>query len=101
MLTPPTSIIASQGTLHKVQPLLEKPEPKPQVLPLLQDIRTTPFENSLLSRYHGTRGSTPPGLIAVDWETTTPWMRLLRDIRDHYSLAQYEIFTTFGIMDPD
>lgn len=70
----------------------DKIGPKPHVVRALEDIKTTPFENSLLSRLQGTRASTMPGLIAVDWETITPWMSLMRDIRDHYRLAQYENF---------
>lgn len=84
---------APTGSLHQLQPTPDKTEPKQEVLSALEDIKTTPFENSLLSRLQGTRGSTLPGLIAVDWETITPWMSLMRDIRDHYSLAQYENFS--------
>ncbi|KAJ3571043.1 hypothetical protein NP233_g4013 [Leucocoprinus birnbaumii] len=61
--------------------------PKPQIVQALEKIQTTPFESSFISRLQGTRRSTIPGLIAVDWETVTPWMSLMNDIRDHYKLA--------------
>lgn len=66
----------------------EKANPKLLVLSALENIKTTPFESSFLSRLQGTRGVALPGLIAVDWETITPWMSLMRDIRDHYGFAQ-------------
>lgn len=31
----------------------------------------------------------PLGVLAMDWETVSPWMNLMSDIRDHYALAQY------------
>jgi hypothetical protein len=54
----------------------------------LYSIETTPFSSSFLSRLHGTQHLLPSGLIAIDWETRTPWMDLMADIRDHYSFAQ-------------
>jgi len=60
---------------------------------MLEEIQTTPFDHSFLSRLQGeARGYTFSGLIAVDWETITPWMSLMSDIRDHYGLAQYAHF---------
>ena len=64
---------------------------KSEVLDALYNIETTPFENSFLSRIHGVTFSDVEAPIAVDWETKTPWMNLMNDIREHYSYAQYVI----------
>ncbi|KAF8880191.1 hypothetical protein BD779DRAFT_1101417 [Infundibulicybe gibba] len=61
--------------------------PNSVVLDTLEAIQTTPFEHSFLSRLWGARGYCTPGLIAVDWETQTPWMKLMIDLRAHYRLA--------------
>ncbi|KAF8159861.1 hypothetical protein B0H34DRAFT_843548 [Crassisporium funariophilum] len=69
---------------------LSPPPPPPvnhEVLHALYDIKTTPFRCSFLSRLHGTRDLFPDGLVAVDWETRTPWMNLMADIRDHYTFS--------------
>ncbi|TFK25101.1 hypothetical protein FA15DRAFT_372502 [Coprinopsis marcescibilis] len=58
-----------------------------EVLDALNDITTTPFENSFLSRLQGTRAAMAPSAIYIDWETVTPWMNLMMDIREHYALA--------------
>ncbi|KAJ7095482.1 hypothetical protein C8R43DRAFT_1049394 [Mycena crocata] len=61
------------------------------IIEALESIKTTPFENSFLSRLHGVaRGAAIPDLVSVDWETVTPWMRLMIDVRDHYSFAHPE-----------
>ncbi|KAJ7483192.1 hypothetical protein FB451DRAFT_101778 [Mycena latifolia] len=61
------------------------------IIEALESITTTPFENSFLSRLHGVaRGAAIPGLVSVDWETVTPWMSLMSDVRDHYSFAHPE-----------
>ncbi|PPQ94441.1 hypothetical protein CVT25_002532 [Psilocybe cyanescens] len=62
----------------------------PEVLDALYNIQTTPFESSFFARLEGTRESFPPGLISVDWETRTPWMSLMADIREHYTFAHPE-----------
>ncbi|OCH96331.1 hypothetical protein OBBRIDRAFT_787413 [Obba rivulosa] len=73
---------------------LEAPRPtsnvNPQVLDALYAIQTTPFERSFLSRLNGVRSERTPGLIALDWETRSPWMELMGDIREHYGLAHPE-----------
>ncbi|KAJ7600926.1 hypothetical protein C8J56DRAFT_21755 [Mycena floridula] len=56
----------------------------PEILEGLNKIQTTPFQNSFLARLHGSREAVPA--FAVDWDTVTPWMRLMADIREHYSL---------------
>lgn len=66
----------------------------PEVLDALYNIKTTPFGHSFLSRLHGSRRFIPPGLVAVDWETRTPWMNVMADIREHYILAQ-SVFKSF------
>ncbi|KAF8166566.1 hypothetical protein K438DRAFT_1921453 [Mycena galopus ATCC 62051] len=61
------------------------------IIEALESIKTTPFENSFLARLHGVaRGAAIPGLVSVDWETATPWMSLMSDIRDHYTFAHPE-----------
>jgi hypothetical protein len=62
--------------------------PSKEVIDTLNSIKTTPFAHSFLSRLRGFRGFAPPGLVAVDWETRTPWMNVMADIREHYLFAQ-------------
>jgi len=59
-----------------------------EVLNGLYGIRTTPFSSSFLSRVDGTNEHLPLGLLAIDWETRTPWMNLMADIHNHYSFSQ-------------
>lgn len=61
----------------------------PAILDALYAIKTTPYESSFLSRLQGFSPSPQSGVIAIDWDTRSPWMELMSDIRDHYSLAQY------------
>lgn len=73
-----------------VTPLLRPPAtlaPRPQVIDALYSIQTTPFESSFLSRLQGTKIVSSKA-IAVDWETITPWISLMNDIREHYVLSQ-------------
>ncbi|KAJ3902437.1 hypothetical protein F5879DRAFT_1010915 [Lentinula edodes] len=51
----------------------------------LCSIRKTSYGNSFASRLYGNHARTP-GLIHVDWDTKTPWMNLMEDIREHYQL---------------
>ena len=60
-----------------------------EVLDALYNIETTPYDHSFLSRLRGSRSFVPPGLVAVDSETRTPWMNLMADIREHYLFAQF------------
>ncbi|KIP02737.1 hypothetical protein PHLGIDRAFT_78686 [Phlebiopsis gigantea 11061_1 CR5-6] len=62
----------------------------PEVLEALYAITTTPYDNSFLSRIRGFQPSAKPPALAVDWESRTPWMDLMCDIRDHYSLMHPE-----------
>ncbi|TBU30582.1 hypothetical protein BD311DRAFT_754583 [Dichomitus squalens] len=62
----------------------------PEVLDALYAIRSTPYESSFLSRLQGFNLDHQINAIAVDWETRTPWMELMTDIREHYSLAHPE-----------
>jgi hypothetical protein len=73
-----------------------------QVIDALYSIKTTPYEFSFLSRLSGVlQGQIPAsGVLAVDWENVTPWMSLMNDIREHYSIAQY-VFPIFKISDSD
>ncbi|KAI6044426.1 hypothetical protein EDC04DRAFT_2889881 [Pisolithus marmoratus] len=63
----------------------------PAVLDCLRTIQSTRYENSFASRLYGSIRRIP-GLIAVDWETRTPWMNLLADIHEHYSLAHFSTY---------
>ncbi|KAJ3849613.1 hypothetical protein EV368DRAFT_75604 [Lentinula lateritia] len=51
----------------------------------LCSIRKTSYGSSFASRLYGNHARTP-GLIHVDWDTKTPWMNLMEDIREHYQL---------------
>ncbi|SJL03368.1 uncharacterized protein ARMOST_06722 [Armillaria ostoyae] len=68
----------------------QKDFPGPKVLETLQDIQTTAYEVSFASRLQGTMPSRTPGLLSLDWETETPWMALMNDVRQHYRLAHPE-----------
>ncbi|KAJ7173505.1 hypothetical protein C8R46DRAFT_1161374 [Mycena filopes] len=86
---------STNGNLTELPPATGSATPLPehtaQVIEALGEIKTTPFENSFLARLHGvSHGAAVPGLVSVDWETVTPWMALMRDIRDHYSFAHPE-----------
>ncbi|KAM5534628.1 hypothetical protein V8D89_011640 [Ganoderma adspersum] len=62
----------------------------PAILDALYAIKTTPYESSFLSRLQGFSPSRQSGIIAIDWDTRSPWMELMSDIREHYSLAHPE-----------
>ncbi|KAJ7498011.1 hypothetical protein B0H11DRAFT_829890 [Mycena galericulata] len=67
------------------------PEHTANIINALESIKTTPYDNSFLSRLHGVPcGAAIPGLVSVDWETVTPWMSLMSDIRDHFSFSHPE-----------
>ncbi|KAI0741634.1 hypothetical protein C8Q80DRAFT_1260223 [Daedaleopsis nitida] len=78
------------GSLIPLQAPRTGPTANPAVLNALYSIKTTPYESSFLSRLSGARPSLQSGILAVDWETRTPWMELMSDIREHYSLAHPE-----------
>lgn len=82
-----TNIEASQGPVTPLPPQPSFLPASQEVLEALYSIQTTPVEHSFLSRLQGTMSTDSSGLIAVDWETVTPWMNLMADIREHYSLA--------------
>ncbi|KAJ6485628.1 hypothetical protein C8R45DRAFT_1053690 [Mycena sanguinolenta] len=82
---------ATPPTLTELQPASAPLPEHSTIIEALESIKTTPFENSLLARLHGVaRGAAIPGLVSVDWETATPWMNLMNDIRDHYTFAHPE-----------
>ncbi|KAI0731378.1 hypothetical protein C8Q76DRAFT_612730 [Earliella scabrosa] len=78
------------GSLTPIQTPRAPSVVNPQVLDALYAIQSTPYENAFLSRIQGFQPSQQIGAIAVDWETRTPWMELMCDIRDHYALAHPE-----------
>ncbi|KAJ3777649.1 hypothetical protein FB446DRAFT_783989 [Lentinula raphanica] len=51
----------------------------------LENIRRTSYGSSFISRLYGNHAH-PPGLMHIDWDTETPWMKLMQDIREHYHL---------------
>ncbi|KZT21203.1 hypothetical protein NEOLEDRAFT_1139853 [Neolentinus lepideus HHB14362 ss-1] len=79
--------LMQHSTVTPLPPVPASPPVNPDVLAALYSIRTTPYENSFLSRLLGVNTAPTPGLVAVDWETCSPWISLMDDIRDHYSLA--------------
>ncbi|KAF7309449.1 Cytoplasmic protein [Mycena indigotica] len=72
------------------------------VIHALESIKSTPYSNSFLARLQGvpTMGVNPPGLVSVDWETVTPWMSLMSDIRQHFTLAHPERETPSSMVSP-
>jgi len=60
--------------------------PDPTVMTALEVIRTTPVENSMYAQLYGYYPRPDPTAVAYDWDTHAPWMALLEDIRDHYSI---------------
>lgn len=60
--------------------------PTNPALDLPMAVRTTPVEHSMYARLYGCYARPDAAAIAYDWETRTPWMSLLEDIRDHYSI---------------
>ncbi|KAF7289104.1 Cytoplasmic protein [Mycena chlorophos] len=71
------------------------------VINALGAIRATPYENSFLARLGGVpTGVDPPGLVSVDWETVTPWMELMSDVREHFSLSHPEREPPFYALSP-
>jgi hypothetical protein len=64
---------------------VKTPEPDPAVLRALYGVRTTPYQNTFLSRLNGFVIRFPP-VVAVDWEVRPPWMDLMEDIRAHHAL---------------
>lgn len=77
----------NHDSLTSAPPQLPPQPPQSSILNSLKSIRTTPYEMSFLSRLCGHRPSTGSGLVAVDWETRSPWMELMTDVREHYSYA--------------
>lgn len=63
------------------------------VLDALRAIQTTRYEHSFTARVYGYTPHHTPGLIAVDWESHSPWILLMDDIRAHYALAQSVVHT--------
>jgi hypothetical protein len=67
----------------------------------LYSIRTTPYNNSFLSRIDGKLDSQSTGLIAVDWDARAPWTELMADIVAHHRLRQYVLsIITIHFVDP-
>lgn len=85
----------SPGLVESLPLIAEKPPANHLVLDALSGIRSTPFENSFLSRIHGGERTGVSSLLAVDRETVTPWMSLMSDIREHYSLLQCDHVVNF------
>ena len=76
------------ATLVGLPPTPRRPEPDPEVLRALYDVRTTPYRSSFLSRLNGFVVHHSP-VVAADWDVRTPWMDLMEDVRDHYALKLY------------
>ena len=82
---PPAALVA-------LPPTPKRPEPDPEVLDALYDIRTTPYRSSFLWRLNGFVVHHSPVVVAADWEVRSPWMDLMEDIRAHYALKLYGLF---------
>ncbi|KAG8220760.1 hypothetical protein J3R82DRAFT_2189 [Butyriboletus roseoflavus] len=77
------------GTPTTLTPLDVPPSvPVPQaVLDALRAIQTTRYEHSFAARVYGHTPQKTPGLIAVDWESRSPWTLVMDDICAHHALA--------------
>jgi len=71
------------ATLHDVQP---NHTPDRIVVTALEAIRATPVENSMYARLYGFYARPDAAAVAYDWDTRAPWVALLEDLRDHYSI---------------
>ncbi|KAL4266062.1 N-acetyltransferase domain-containing protein [Pleurotus pulmonarius] len=60
--------------------------PQHQTLEALYKINRTPYESSFLSRHHGNTTHQIDKVLALDYETISPWMALMGDLREHYRL---------------
>ncbi|KAH9893525.1 hypothetical protein C8Q73DRAFT_536903 [Cubamyces lactineus] len=80
----------SRPSLTPIRLPRTKSSANPQVIDALYAIQTTPYESSFLSRLQGLPSRRQDGVIAVDWETRTPWIELMSDIRAHHALAHPE-----------
>ncbi|KAG0698216.1 hypothetical protein DFH29DRAFT_942307 [Suillus ampliporus] len=72
-------ISVDSNSLTSLPPQFPHQSPPSTILNSLTSIRTTRYETSFLSRLYGHRPSTDCGLVAVDWETRSPWMELMAD----------------------
>lgn len=77
----------TSGTISRLPPAANFQDHS-QITDALYSIQTTPFRSSFLSRLHGTV-TQPLGILTMDWVTASPWMQLMGDIREHYTLIQY------------
>ncbi|KAG2067773.1 hypothetical protein BDR04DRAFT_1104534 [Suillus decipiens] len=93
--------LVNHSSLTSAPPQLPPQPPQSDIFNSLKSIRTTPYETSFLSRSCGHRpSSTDSGLVAVDWETRSPWMELMEDIREHYSYAHPASFQSREVSVP-
>ena len=72
-----------------LSPTLPSVTSSAQVIDALHSIKSTPYENSFLSRLTSVQQDETPAVIAVDWQTISPWMDLMSDVRDHYRISQF------------
>lgn len=95
---PNISTSRSQSTpLTPLPPSRASPAVNPTVIDALYSIKTTPYNNSFAARIYGDASREDcTKVIAMDWETRSPWMELMNDVIDHYSLAQYD-FNVFSV----
>lgn len=90
----PQPRLTSKELLHPTLiPLPQLPSelpPNPQVISALYGIQSTHYDNSFASRLLGSTvpSRDQPVLILRDWESRAPWMDLMDDIQEHYSLKQ-------------
>lgn len=82
-LPSPNLSSAPPPTLTALPTRPRSPPPPPQVLEALHAIRTTPYENSFLSRLNGLGAFPTRPAVHVDWEAKAPWTELMEDIRMH------------------
>ncbi|GAB1518443.1 hypothetical protein RhiTH_001502 [Rhizoctonia solani] len=83
---PSTELPPAVEALGKV---IEPPPPPREVLNGLYAIKSTPLENSFVSRLYGGHISSPM-VFFQDWETMSPWMELMSDVMNHHRLSHPE-----------
>ncbi|KAF5384620.1 hypothetical protein D9757_007514 [Collybiopsis confluens] len=83
-LPSPKILAPPEGVVEGIENISSAP-PDPETVDALAAIRKTPYESSFASRLYGLHARTL-GVIYVDWDTKTPWMDLMEDIREHYQL---------------
>ena len=80
---------SARNNVEPLSPTIPHITPNSQVIDALCAIKSTSYDQSFLSRLTGIQHDETPVIMAVDWQTISPWMDLMCDIRNHYCIAQF------------